>query len=68
MQNCLRALDEIYIKVNVPVSDRPRYRTRKSKVSINVLSVCDTKGDFVFVLPGWKGLAADSRILRDAIS
>ncbi|KAA0054690.1 retrotransposon protein [Cucumis melo var. makuwa] len=68
VQNCLGALDGTYIKVNVPASDRARYRTRKGEVATNVLGVCDTKGDFVYVLAGWEGSAADSRILRDALS
>ena len=37
-------------------------------MATNVLGVCDTKGDFVYVLAGWEGSAADSRILRDALS
>ncbi|KAA0037852.1 putative nuclease HARBI1 [Cucumis melo var. makuwa] len=61
-------LNGTYIKVNVPASDRARYRTRNREVATNVLGVCDTKGDFVYVLAGWEGSATDSRILRDAIS
>ncbi|TYK02751.1 putative nuclease HARBI1 [Cucumis melo var. makuwa] len=67
-ENCLGALDGTYIKVNVPASDRARYRTHKGEVATNVLGLCDTKGDFVYVLAGWEGSAADSRILHDAIS
>lgn len=48
--------------------DKARYRNRKGDVSCNVLAVCDTNLNFVFVLGGWEGSAADSRILRDAIS
>ncbi|KAA0055483.1 retrotransposon protein [Cucumis melo var. makuwa] len=62
------ALDGTYIKVNVPASDWAKYRTRKGEVVTNVLGVFDTKGDFVYVLAGWEGSAADSRILRDALS
>ncbi|KAA0037344.1 retrotransposon protein [Cucumis melo var. makuwa] len=51
-----------------PRGDRPTFRTRKGEIATNVLGVCDTKGDFVYVLAGWEGSAADSRILRDAIS
>ena len=58
----------MYIKVNVSASDRPRYRTRKGEVTTNVLGVCDTKRDFVFILSGWEGSTADSGILHDAIS
>ncbi|KAL0552259.1 hypothetical protein IC582_011367 [Cucumis melo] len=68
LQNCLGGLDGTYIKVNVPAGDRPTFRTRKGEIATNVLGVCDTKGDFVYVLVGWEGSAADSRILRDAIS
>ncbi|XP_050941503.1 uncharacterized protein LOC127149685 [Cucumis melo] len=39
-ENCLGALDGTYIKVNVPASDRARYRTRKGEVATNVLGVC----------------------------
>ncbi|KAL0541770.1 hypothetical protein IC582_021827 [Cucumis melo] len=66
--NCLGALDGTYIKVNVPAGDRPTFRMCKGEIATNVLGVCDTKGDFVYVLAGWEGSAADSRILRDAIS
>ncbi|KAL4035760.1 hypothetical protein IC575_004467 [Cucumis melo] len=68
LQNCLGALDGTYIKVNVPAEDRPTFRTRKGEIATNVLGVCDTKGDFVYVLAGWEGSTADSRILRDALS
>ena len=37
-------------------------------MAMNVLDIYDTKGDFVFVLASWEGSAADSHILRDAIS
>ncbi|KAA0055994.1 retrotransposon protein [Cucumis melo var. makuwa] len=49
-------------------SDRPTFRMRKEEIATNVLGVCDTKGDFIYVLTGWKGFAVDSRILRDALA
>ncbi|KAA0055382.1 retrotransposon protein [Cucumis melo var. makuwa] len=67
-ENYLGALDGTYIKVNVPAGDWPTFRTRKGEIATNVLGVCDTKGDFVYVLAGWEGSTADSRILRDTIS
>ncbi|KAA0065928.1 retrotransposon protein [Cucumis melo var. makuwa] len=67
-ENCLDALDGTYIKVNVPAGDRPTFRTHKGEIATNILEVCDTKGDFVYVLAGWEGSAADSQILCDAIS
>ncbi|KAL8524078.1 hypothetical protein ACS0TY_013879 [Phlomoides rotata] len=65
---CLGALDGTYIEAKVPEVDKPRNRNRKGQVFVNVLGVCDTNMKFVYVLPGWEGSAADSRVLRDAIS
>ncbi|KAA0066248.1 retrotransposon protein [Cucumis melo var. makuwa] len=67
-ENCLGALDGTYIKVNVPAADRPTFKTRKGEIATNVLGVYDTKGDFIYVLAGWEGSAAYSRILRDALA
>ncbi|KAL8504180.1 hypothetical protein ACS0TY_022783 [Phlomoides rotata] len=67
-KGCLGALDGTYIPVRVPHSDIPRYRNRKGNVSVNVLAVCDQNMNFVYVLSGWEGSAADSRILRDAVT
>lgn len=68
MQNCLEALDETYIMMNVMATDRSRYRTQKDKVVTNVLRVYDMKEDFVFILASLEGSAVDLCILRDAIS
>ncbi|KAL8510538.1 hypothetical protein ACS0TY_017384 [Phlomoides rotata] len=64
----LCALDGTYIPVRVPHSDIPRYRNHKGSVSVNVLAVCDQHMNFTFVLSGWEGSAADSRVLRDAVT
>ncbi|XLR30902.1 hypothetical protein S83_058802, partial [Arachis hypogaea] len=65
---CLGALDEIYIDVTVLKNDKSRYRIRKSRISTNVLEVCNRNINFVYVLSGWEGSASDSRVLRDAIT
>ncbi|XLR03664.1 hypothetical protein S83_069862, partial [Arachis hypogaea] len=57
----LGALDGTYIDVTVPKSDKSRYRTRKSRISTNVLGVCNRNMNFVYVLSGWEGSASDSR-------
>ncbi|XP_061361204.1 protein ALP1-like isoform X1 [Gastrolobium bilobum] len=67
-KNCLGALDGTHIKINPLQADKPRYRTRKGEIATNVLGVCSQDGQFIFVLPGWEGSAADSRVLRDAIA
>ncbi|XP_057779007.1 uncharacterized protein LOC130997608 [Salvia miltiorrhiza] len=66
-KGCLGALDGTYINVMVSNADKPRYRTRKGQISTNTLAVCDRNMKFVYVLPGWEGSTADSRILRDAL-
>ncbi|XLR31662.1 hypothetical protein S83_059562, partial [Arachis hypogaea] len=65
---CLGALDGTYIDVTVPKDDKSRYRTRKSRISTNVLGVCNRNMNFVYVLSGWEGSTSDSRVLRDAIT
>ncbi|KAJ9557160.1 hypothetical protein OSB04_011774 [Centaurea solstitialis] len=67
LKNCLGALDGTYIKCLVPLEDKPRYRTRKNDISTNVLGVCSQDMQFIYVLAGWEGLAADSRVLRDVL-
>ena len=46
---------------------RGRYRNRKGDLTTNVLGVCSPDAEFIFVLPGWEGSAADGRVLRDAL-
>ncbi|KAL8521867.1 hypothetical protein ACS0TY_012141 [Phlomoides rotata] len=67
-KGCLGALDGTYIPIRIPHYDIPRYRNHKWNVSVNVLVVCDQHMNFIFVLSGWVGFSADSRILRDAIT
>ncbi|KAL0303495.1 UNVERIFIED_CONTAM: hypothetical protein Sradi_6217600 [Sesamum radiatum] len=67
-KGCLGALDGTHVDTRVPETDKERYRNRKDQISINVLGVCSTDGKFTYVLSGWKGSAADSRVLRHAIT
>ncbi|XP_027153599.1 protein ALP1-like [Coffea eugenioides] len=66
-QDCLGALDGTYVKVHVLLRDQGRYRNRKNEIATNVLGVCSRDMRFTYVLPGWEGSAADSRVLRDAL-
>ncbi|XP_061362876.1 protein ALP1-like [Gastrolobium bilobum] len=67
-KNCLGALDGTHIKVNPLQVDKPRYRTRKGEIATNVLGVCSQDCQFIYVLAGWEGSAANSKVLRNAIS
>ncbi|KAL0287099.1 UNVERIFIED_CONTAM: hypothetical protein Sradi_7131800 [Sesamum radiatum] len=66
-KDCLGALDGTFINVRVPEHEKGRYRTRKGLVVVNVLGVCNPNMQFIFVLSGWEGSAANSRVLGDAI-
>ncbi|GFP99130.1 hypothetical protein PHJA_002056900 [Phtheirospermum japonicum] len=57
----------IKLIIRVPLTKQPRYRTRKGGVAVNVLGVPNRNMKFIYVLSGWEGSAADSRVLRDAI-
>ncbi|KAL0319803.1 UNVERIFIED_CONTAM: hypothetical protein Sradi_5241800 [Sesamum radiatum] len=65
---CLGALDGMYIDVRVPEKDKSRYRTRKGHIAVNVLGAFNMNMKFIYVLTGWEGSNADSRVLRDAIN
>ncbi|KAL8471992.1 hypothetical protein ACS0TY_029288 [Phlomoides rotata] len=67
-KGCFGALDGNYIDVLVRTVDKTRYRNRKGHCSVNVLGACDRDMKFVYVLTGWEGSAADSRVLCDAIT
>ncbi|XVF69313.1 hypothetical protein PTKIN_Ptkin11bG0070800 [Pterospermum kingtungense] len=67
-KECLGALDGTHIKVNVKLADILRYRSRKVNIVTNVLGVCTPNLQFIYVLPSWKGSAADGRVIREAIS
>ena len=51
----------------MPVEDKARYKTRKNDIATNVLGICSQDMQFIYVLPGWEGSAADGRVLRDAL-
>ncbi|KAG8376319.1 hypothetical protein BUALT_Bualt09G0050900 [Buddleja alternifolia] len=67
-KGCLGALDGTYIPLRVSLKDKPRYRNRKGDVSVNVLAMCEINMNYVYMLCGWEGSAADSRVLKDAIT
>ncbi|KAG8390956.1 hypothetical protein BUALT_Bualt01G0137400 [Buddleja alternifolia] len=60
-KGCIGALDGMYIDVQTPLLDKPRYRNRKGGISVNVLGVVNREMNFVYMLPGWEGSTADGR-------
>lgn len=65
-EGCIGALDGTYISACVASSEHPRYRCRKGFLAQNVLAACTFDGYFCYVLAGWEGSAADSRIFTCA--
>ncbi|CAO2820913.1 unnamed protein product [Amaranthus hypochondriacus] len=67
-KNCIGAIDGTLIDVNVPAVDKSRHRSRKNTISTNVLGACAPDMQFIYVLAGWEGSAADGRVLRSALN
>ncbi|KAF7839678.1 protein ALP1-like [Senna tora] len=66
-KGCLGALDGTHIRIRVSPEDQPRYRNRKGEITTNVLGVCTRDELFFYVMAGWEGSVADSRVLQSAI-
>ncbi|RYQ92697.1 hypothetical protein Ahy_B09g098910 [Arachis hypogaea] len=61
--SCLGALDDTYIEVTIPESEKSRYRTKKNKICTNILRMCNQEMKFVYVLSKWQRSASDIRHL-----
>ncbi|XP_019418428.1 PREDICTED: uncharacterized protein LOC109329214 [Lupinus angustifolius] len=66
-KDCVGAIDCTHVRVKVPLLEAPKYRGRKDFPTQNVLVACSFDLRFTYVLPGWEGIASDSRILKDAL-
>ncbi|KAF7800669.1 protein ALP1-like [Senna tora] len=66
-KNCLGALDGTHIRIRVHKDDQTRFQNRKGDLTINVLGVCSQDAQFIYVLSGWEGSAADGRVLKSAL-
>ena len=49
--------------MGVPEVDKARYRNSKGEIAINLLAACSKDMQYIYVLSGYKGSAADSRVL-----
>jgi len=65
--NCIGAVDGTHIDVFVPTSEQAPFRTRKQKLSQNVLAVCNWDMHFTDVLSGAEGSRNDSALLVEAM-
>jgi hypothetical protein len=64
--NCDGMLDGSHVHAVPPAKNRDAFRNRKGFLSQNVLVVCNTKLEIIYILPGWEGSAHDSKVLDDA--
>ena len=62
------AIDGTHILVIVDVDMKAPYHDRKGNLSQNVMGVSSFDYKFQYVLAGWEGSAADSRVLASAFS
>jgi len=65
-KDCIGAIDGTHIPAHVPEGERAAYRNRKGDISQNVLAVTTMDMMFVYVMSGWEGSAADSRVFDSA--
>ena len=65
-KDCRGAIDGSHFDAWVHEESIPRYRNRKGGVTQNVLAACDFDLKFIYILSGWEGSAADSRIFEYA--
>lgn len=63
---CRGAVDGSLLDAFVSVADMARYRSRKGHLSTNLLAACCFCLLFCYILSGWEGSAADSRIFDNA--
>lgn len=55
------------MSVVVDVDVQAKYQDRKGNLSQNVLGVCSFDHKFQYILAGWEGSAADSRVVSLAL-
>lgn len=65
-EHCRGAVDGSLLDAFVLVTDMARYRSRKGRISTNLLAACGFNLQFVYLLAGWEGSAADGRVFEDA--
>ncbi|XP_026450957.1 uncharacterized protein LOC113351121 [Papaver somniferum] len=67
-KDCIGAIDGTQIPAMVGLDEQVPFWCRKGFISQNVLVACSFDLQFQYVLAGWEGSAADSRILDSALT
>ena len=66
--NCVGAIDGIYIQASVPVDEHPNMWNKKGFLSQNCLLVCNFDLIFTYAVMGWDGSTADATMWHEAHS
>lgn len=64
--SCIGAIDGSLLDAFVSKADMTQYRSRKGRISTNLLAACQFSLQFCYLLSGWEGSAADSRVFDNA--
>ncbi|KAL0332856.1 UNVERIFIED_CONTAM: hypothetical protein Scaly_2187100 [Sesamum calycinum] len=67
-KDCVGVMDGTLVPAWVPQIYQNRYRSRKGRLSQNVLAICDFDMNFTYVYAGWESSAADARALNHVVS
>ena len=67
-QDCVRAIDDTYVRASVLPEIQGRFRGLKDGTTQNMLAAISFDVKFTYVLAGWEGSAHDSRVLNDAFA
>jgi hypothetical protein len=65
-KDCLGAVDGSLLDAFVPSEDVSRYRSRKGRISQNLLAACKFNMMFCYLLAGWEGSAGDGKVFEHA--
>jgi hypothetical protein len=65
-EKCHGAVDGSLLDAFVSAADMAQYQSRKGHISTNLFAVCHFSVLFCYILSGWEGSAADSRIFHNA--
>lgn len=60
-------IDRIHIRVKVSKNEAPWYYERKDYTTQNVTAACEFDIRFTYVLPRWKGIASNLRIIKNVL-
>src|SRR6202022_1896434 len=65
-KDCIGAIDGTHFPCHPTAKDPQAARDRKGQTTQNCLAICNFEMKFLYIFPGWEGLASDSVMFHDA--